>query len=146
MTFCDVRAWRLCGLTFAAKQVGVLACRAPVRVGCWAMARQLAVQAGILWALIATVAVLPGAAAQSSCRIQLVGSGARLTGPTATANAVRSGSVRCTGAAVEFTGPIALRGVATFSGEPASCPGWATRLSAALSSGKACETGASERQ
>lgn len=72
--------------------------------------------ADCLCVLVALAAVLPGAVAQATCRVQLAGTGARLTGPTATASAVRSGSVRCTGTSVAFTGPIALRGVVTFAG------------------------------
>lgn len=79
----------------------------------------------LLLVLVATAAVLPGASAQSSCRIRLVGTGATPTGTAVTASAIRSASVQCTGADVAFTGPVALRGVATFSGEQASWPGWA---------------------
>ena len=73
-------------------------------------------RAGCLCALVVLAAVLPSSVAQSTCRVQLVGTGARLTAPTATASAVQSGSVRCTGPSVAFTGPIALRGVVTFAG------------------------------
>ena len=81
------------------------------------MARWRASRAACLCVLATLAALLPSVAAQSTCRVQLVGTGARLTGSTATASAVESGSVRCTGSAVALTGPIALRGVVTFAGE-----------------------------
>ena len=80
------------------------------------MARWPAGQASCLHVLMALVAVVPCAVAQSTCRVQLIGTGTRLTVPTATAGAVQSGSVRCTGPVVKLTGPIALRELLTFAG------------------------------
>ncbi len=70
-------------------------------------------------ALLTAVLLLPGAVGQSTCTIRVVGTGTQPTTAQATASAIRSASVHCTGPAVDFTGPVALRGVGTFTGTPA---------------------------
>ena len=87
------------------------------------MARWPAGQAICLHVLVA-LAVVPCAVAQSTCRVELIGTGTRLTAPIATANAVQSGSIRCTGSIVSLTGPIALRGLVTFVGAMTSLRRW----------------------
>ena len=88
------------------------------------MARWPARQAICLHMLVTLVAVVPCAVAQSTCRVQLIGTGTRLTAPVATASAVQSGSIRCTGPIVKLTGPIALRGLVTFAGAMAFLKRW----------------------
>ncbi len=98
------------------------------------MWRALALQLALL-TLLAAVLHLPGAVGQSTCRIRVVGTGTQPTTAQATASAIRSASVQCTGAAVQFTGPVALRGVGTFTGKPSSSRLWMLGRSAKLRRG-----------
>lgn len=80
------------------------------------MGRALALQ--LLLTVLAAVLHLQGAVGQSTCRLRVVGTGTQPTTAQATASAIRSASVQCTGAAVEITGSVALTGVGTFTGTP----------------------------
>lgn len=76
------------------------------------------------WVAVAVaVTVLKLAAGQTTCEMALVGSGVAPTSNTLASSAIRSATVTCTGAAVEFLGVSAMsRFGAAFGGAPPPAP------------------------